>query len=154
MLISERKLNMGTPGAKLTSCKACDFSFCSNHGHGGGFEPPVKGFLEAVCLSCQQRYVLPTQSPWGAAQAELLELHTVEHLFRSRTDRRAGRGYWKLTGTGTLALFEQHWYSTGVISDVHCPSCRAHESVAVEFVDGASCPACKAGVLHCQPTVR
>lgn len=145
---------MGTLGAKLTDCNACDFIFSSDVSPGGaGIEPPVQGLFEAVCLNCLQRYVLPTQSPWGAGQAELLELHTLERLFHSRTDRRAGRGYWKRTGTNVLVLFDQQWYANGVISDIDCPSCMAHESVAVEFKNGEMCPACKVGVLRCQPTV-
>jgi hypothetical protein len=144
---------MGTPGAHFTKCNACDFSFCSNHGV-GGVEPPNRGFLEAVCMNCLHRYVLPTQSPWGAEQAEILELHTLELLFRSRADRRAGRSYPKLTGTGVRALFDRNWYATGVISDVSCPSCDTCQSMAVEFMDGAVCPACKTGLLASWPTLK
>lgn len=145
---------MSTPGAQITRCNACDFEFCSNHSYSGIDGHSAKlGLIEAMCVACLKHYVLPTVSPWGAGQAEILELHTQERLFRSRADRRANRGYYKLTGLGVEALFDLHWYDSGVIPDVNCPACEAQNAVVVDFIDGMACPACQGGVLQCRPVL-
>lgn len=102
-------------------------------------------------MACLQRFVVPTSSPWGPGEGELLSLHLLEEIPRTRRQIKKGQQLeWTLRDTGTLLLFESAWRMNPGLADVCCPACRRDGTLAIDFVPGQSCPACHTGTLQCE----
>jgi len=94
----------------------------------------MRGFFEAVCVECLQSYIFNTESPWGPADAELLELSTcVQEVQTRRQEKKKVQKIWNWKGTGQHILFESDLRDSQYLPDLICINCTAVESIVIEF---------------------
>lgn len=143
---------MGSLWGQHCRCQNCRFSFNSDHAHSvEGLEPPFKGVLPAICVKCLQQYALPTASPWGAAEGEVLELCTFIFTSHSKgKKKRLQKTVRSLKCFDTFVEFSSEWRVTKSVPGLSCPECKAVDSIVIDFTDGQACPKCGEARLTCE----
>lgn len=130
---------------QVCKCTSCDFVFYSGHNHHAGSSC-------AVCKNCLTRFELPTKSFWGPQVGELVEFHRVLASVAPGHKRKKPRIVRSSEPTGEYLLAEPIEGSSLVsypVAEICCPSCKAAGSMALDFLNGEDCPACKTGKLEC-----
>ncbi len=131
-------------------CNHCDFQFMAGHSHHAGAS-------FAICLHCLTEFSLPTESPWGPAVGELIQLFQVHREWKVRHKKKPPVCQFRFEPTNEYLLAEPSgagWFNVIYpIDTLTCPSCQQLHTLVLDFDDGASCPKCKQGTLQCHEVI-
>jgi hypothetical protein len=106
-----------------------------------------------VCRNFLSDFIAPTESPWGPADGEKMELFKpIRH--QATKSKKILEPRLTLEKTGEyLEYFEikcNTWSERFTLLSTQCPACRIHGSLKVEFSNADKCPKCKTIYLSCE----
>lgn len=127
-------------------CAGCGFQFLAGHSHHAGAS-------FAVCLHCLAEFSLPTSSPWGPHEGELIQLFQVRREWFVRHKKKPPVCQFRHEPTSEYLLVEASVTEPGrvlyPIETLTCPCCHTPHKLVLDFENGATCPKCKVGNLQC-----
>ncbi len=104
-----------------------------------------------MCIGCLTLFVLPTASPWGATDQEIIPMVKLTREVVRRHKKKPPDISWHFEPTDEFLIAQQNEQG-GIeypLSHMRCPSCALVGTIVADFTDGAPCPKCKTGVIEC-----